>query len=454
MEVIHTQRDSSSHGAREEVTRVAVVLDNQPRPSDTLSLQPGANLLIAEREFRAAFGEPTSLEYDLLLLASSIYSADIAAKRGHGEEFTRRIDIEVPVTNFPAFRAAREDIEYVLYLLTRDAWALRFVSHPGAAESPRQYAPASNATVLLFSGGLDSYSAAIALNNSSPLYLVSHTTGNRTISRAQEALFSHLSSAPRQPLQRLHFRVGGRNSPARGFLFPSDTQREESQRSRSFLFVCLAALSARRLATNRIIHIAENGLLAINVPLTAARISAFSTQTAHPEFTFEAARLLTDLLQHEIVIDNPFLYMTKAEVAGAIPPAHSSRIQDTVSCWMSARLHPPMTHCGTCIPCIIRRIALESLGVSLPEYRRDLFSEDILALPPDDDGKNNLMDLIEFVSSFLSAGSDAELLTTFPELVNRHIDLRQAVDLYRRFSAEARRVLHAYPGPSLALGPT
>jgi hypothetical protein len=193
--------------------------------------------------------------------------------------------------------------------------------------------------------------------------------------------------------------------------------------------------------------------MAINLPLTAGRISAFSTQTAHPEFTSEIGGLLTDLLQYQLTIENPFLYMTKAEVVATLSPADCARIPDTVSCWMSARLPPPSSHCGTCLPCIIRRIALEARGFHLSEYQRDLFSEDILRLPPDDEGKNNLMDLIEFISIFLSAPSRAAIESSIPELVNPHIDSPRAIDLYRRFAGEARQVLSAYPGPSSALGP-
>ena len=69
-------------------------------------------------------------------------------------------------------------------------------------------------------------------------------------------------------------------------------------------------------------------------------------------------------------------------------------------------------HCGDCIPCIVRRIAFEHNGIVLPEYRRDLFNEDVTSLEESDDGKRNLVELAEFADVFRSK-NDATLELLF-----------------------------------------
>jgi hypothetical protein len=68
--------------------------------------------------------------------------------------------------------------------------------------------------------------------------------------------------------------------------------------------------------------------MAIHLPLTAARIGAFSTHTAHPDFVIEMEGLLGDVLSFKLRIVNPFLYRTKAEcVTGlVIPSPHSPAV--------------------------------------------------------------------------------------------------------------------------------
>jgi hypothetical protein len=112
------------------------------------------------------------------------------------------------------------------------------------------------------------------------------------------------------------------------------------------------------------------------------------------------------------------------------------------------------SHCGQCIPCLARRIAFESRGISFKEYDRSLLEEDIGGLPPDDPGKRNLVDLLEFISRFRSSrkGQEDMILEQFPELYNDHVDRRQAISMYKRFAGEAMSVLQQYPNVVSLLG--
>src|SRR5690606_8256303 len=54
-------------------------------------LDTHSNLYTGERDFQEHIGEPTSLERDLLLLASAAFAADRASPRGEREDIARHV---------------------------------------------------------------------------------------------------------------------------------------------------------------------------------------------------------------------------------------------------------------------------------------------------------------------------------------------------------------------------
>ena len=67
-------------------------------------------------------------------------------------------------------------------------------------------------------------------------------TGNQTISESQQAAFGHLDALSPNQFSYLLFRVAATNRARQGYPFPTHREREPSQRTRSFLFLALAAL--------------------------------------------------------------------------------------------------------------------------------------------------------------------------------------------------------------------
>lgn len=425
-------------------SHTATVVFDSPA-ADGLLLKPGTNLRHGLRHFREHYGEPTSLEEDLLVVAAAVFACDLAFKRGEREEITRHIRLNIPVVNHAAFENIRDQLQYALWRLSHDAWDLSFLQRNGTPEASGQFEANGEGTALLFSGGLDSFAAAVRYGKEGEtVKLVSHVTANQAVSSAQETLLSYLQAQFPSQFERIAFRVSGFNRAQNGFPFPSDSAREETQRTRSFLFLSLASLVARRSGIQEVVMIAENGQMAIHLPLTAARISAFSTHTAHPEFVAAMGPMMSTLLGYSIEITNPFLYMTKAEVVAEVVAHHSSQLEHAVSCWKASRVGGNYNHCGFCIPCLVRRIAIEVHGTSIPEYSRDLLIENVGILGPDDDGKRNLMELGEFVAT-LAVGSQASLEDDYPDLINAYIDPLEAVAMYKRFASEAQNVFARYP---------
>lgn len=411
-------------------------------------IQPGIHLdanrdvITGEQRFRTGFGPPTTLEHDLLLLAAAIFCADRGTQRGEREDFARRLEISIPVTNIGLLQPLVNEIEHVLRLLSNDFWRITLRQQPGELDDVTASAP-SDGRVLLFSGGLDSFAAALEYGPQGPLTLVSHVTMGQQVRNSQAQLVGVLEEFG-VPLPHFQFFVSSRDRG--GF----DHDVESSQRTRSFMFLVLAALVARRQGRRRLLMIAENGQMAVHLPLNPARIGAFSTHTAHPDVLASMERILSAALSTSFELSNPYVARTKAEVIAPIWNHLRGAIPVSNSCWRNTHLPQGITHCGECVPCMIRRIAIETYGPDPTSYGRDSFSETFSSMPADDEARRNLADLCEFTKWF-ETSTDADLLDQWPELHSANVGQAETIDMYRRAAAETRTVLARYAGLAPAL---
>lgn len=223
------------------------------------------------------------------------------------------------------------------------------------ARTTRRRTDASS--VCLFSGGLDSFIGAIDLLGADerPL-LVSHYWDGVT-SQHQGQCFAALETRfPDAELTQLRARVG----------FPKDlvvdSQAEDTLRARSFMFFALAALAASALGDQTTIHVPENGFISLNVPIDPLRLGANSTRTTHPYYMARFNELL-DALDISARLVNRYRHMTKGQMAVACVDRDwlAAQAHITMSCSSPTKarwVHREPTHCGYCVPCIIRRAAL------------------------------------------------------------------------------------------------
>lgn len=401
-------------------------------------LQVGANLKNGESDFRQDFGSVSSLELDLLNLASAVFAADRGTPRGEREDYSRELELTVPVVNAARLLPLLPQVEAILRFLSDDVWTIHLPQKAGDHEE-RFALGESRSRTLLFSGGLDSFAAAVEFGRGpTPLQLVSHRTRNQITDTAQRRLVEQLTGGGYDVQHHQYFVSSTDGGPT-----PFDHDAENSQRTRSFMFLILGGLVARRTRGFEIMYLAENGQMAIHLPLTVARIGAFSTHTAHPTVVVEMEHFLREALQAPVRIENPYLYRTKREVAEVVTNALPGSVAETTSCWRNARLPVSIGHCGDCIPCQIRRIALEFTGTDPTRYARNLWVEPIGQLGPDDTGRRNVVELTEFIYRFRTE-SDESLLSAFPELLSEDFDGVAALGMYRRFAGEAHTVLARY----------
>jgi len=366
-------------------------------PGDKTKVSPSradtheTEINFVDGEFRLGYGlgqaldqlcelglRPSERAVDLALLAAAITAADTRISRSADAQdaWTREIDLHLPVQDVARWHGLAPLIVTTLNFLTGDRWAVYFRPRADArdlAPKPTKLRTANPTTVCLFSGGLDSFIGAINLlvRGDAPM-LVSHYWDGITSTHqvyCGEMLKRHFSGTT---LHHIRARVG----------FPTDTVEgtgvEDTLRGRSFLFFALAVMAADAVGGNMVVHVPENGLISLNVPLDPLRLGALSTRTTHPFYMARFGDLLKRL-DLSVRLENPYAFMTKGQMAKGCAdiPFLRKEAKHTMSCSSpgSRRYDPDPSqrtpkHCGRCVPCLIRRAAiLEGWGTDDTPYR-------------------------------------------------------------------------------------
>lgn len=322
----------------------------------------------------------TEMGIDLAVVAAHVHAADTRISRldESQDSWTREIRLVIPVHDPQCWTAATPTLTKLLNFLTGDRWTLQFRPRPerfatiAVANLGSLLTPPFSA-LSLFSGGLDSLIGAIDLLEAGedPL-LVSHW-GESSVSDAQNKLFSDLKRRyPGRPFERVRVHMA----------FPEglvqNVRSENSTRGRSFLFIALGALAGTGLGDGFTLRIPENGLIALNVPLDPLRLGSNSTRTTHPYYLARWNDLLAEL---GVVgrVENPYWHQTKGEMAAACANDAALRAlaPESLSCahpssarWLGVQ-GKSTEHCGHCLPCLIRRAALDyawGKGVDKTQY--------------------------------------------------------------------------------------
>lgn len=314
---------------------------------------------------------PTETAIDLLVLAAVVNAADTRVSRGENAQngWTREIDLVVPVSDVTLWTRQTDVLERTLRFLTGDHWRVFFRSRSAGFEVlapvPVTLPLKAFDEVCLFSGGLDSLVGVIDLvaEGRRPL-LVSHYWDSET-SKAQKALLDLIERHyPTLELRGIRIRLGfDKNHVNTGEI-------ENTLRGRSFVFFAIAALAASALPRPGRVVVPENGLIGLNVPLDPLRLGALSTRTTHPYYMARINELLANL-GIPVFLDNPYRHVTKGEMVARCRnlPFLQSIAAYSMSCSSPAKarykgLSP--RHCGTCVPCLIRRASLHH-GLGIPD---------------------------------------------------------------------------------------
>jgi 7-cyano-7-deazaguanine synthase in queuosine biosynthesis len=308
---------------------------------------------------------------DLLVLASAVYAADKRLNRAEISQdgWTREIDVHIPVYEPTLWNAARHRIGKMLGFLTGDLWRLAF--RPATeriielAESADELEPSPLTDLCLFSGGLDSFIGAVNLlaKGRNPL-LVSHSWAASDSSHQHDCLGALIQEYGEDRITQVRSRIGFGEHDLK-----ITKDGETTERSRSFLFFCIAAAAASGLKALLPTIVPENGFISLNIALDPLRLGAFSTRTTHPYFMARFNELLSET-GLPTKLENPYRHRSKGEmVADCLNPILlRATVAKTVSCssFTKARWEKKgWRHCGHCVPCLIRRAAL--LAAKMPD---------------------------------------------------------------------------------------
>jgi 7-cyano-7-deazaguanine synthase in queuosine biosynthesis len=376
----------------------------------------------------------TPAQQDWLEVFGAVYAIDRVSPRPDGTSaWNREIAASIPVRDPDLWNAAAPALRNLFNLLTGDRLDATFYPEQNPVPSPSRTdaLPKDPTGVALLSGGLDSTAAVAGLL----------AAGGRPMTVAHEN-----NTAARASIGAVRAELP---LPANGHCTISSKGRSggglvtgDSQRARSALYVstAIAVADAWTLPT---VTVGENGVMAVHLPATEARLGSLSTRTAHPEVLNQIAGLAGVCLGSAVTVDNPLEHLTKAETVRLLDAAgHGALVPQTVSCWNSRT----PSHCGYCVPCVQRQIAVEAAGTADAAYTTrsaDALPTGAVSAATAHDNLVHLKTLAQDVDG----ADNAELVYLYPELLvaSSRVTGADRVALYRRWAGEALAFFDAHP---------
>lgn len=291
---------------------------------------------------------PHEKAWDLLSIALSIIACDQAGHRRKSPDgWTREFELTISVIDELFWNTQKPLLEKLLAFLTTDRWNLTFI---GGGEYPKLNPKAFyqfEDCVALLSGGLDSFIGVTNLikQNYKP-YVVTQTV--RGDGENQNNFAKKLGNLAQFKTNH-NVKVPNPETPA-------------SQRSRSIIFLAYGVLVASSLERHRqndqvTLYVCENGYISINPAITPGRIGSLSTRTTHPV----VLNIFQEILNNcglKISICNPYRFMTKGEMLEKCLDQNLLKkyAHVTTSCGRYGVYNN--THCGRCVPCLVRRASI------------------------------------------------------------------------------------------------
>jgi Queuosine biosynthesis protein QueC len=340
--------------AFEEDGALNVILYGQAGPAPQGGSDRASAGQAAKSHFLRAKLEAAPRAWDFLSIALSIVTADLAEWRSESADgWTRELDLTISVADPDFWQSQASALEAALKFLSTDRWRLNFVGGGMQPVPPKNAIRPDENCVALLSGGLDSLIGALDLvaGGSKPLVVSNVVRGDGA---NQVAFAQAIGDGLR------HLPLNHNSAPP--------WKKEESQRARSLIFIAFGVLAATALrdyhnGAEVPFYVCENGFIAINSPLTGARLGSLSTRTAHPEF-LNRIRGVLGAAGLRVRIVNPYEHMTKGEMmqSCADPALLKSLAVQSVSCGRYRVFN--YNHCGRCIPCHVRRAAFLASGVN------------------------------------------------------------------------------------------
>lgn len=275
--------------------------------------------------------------------------------------------------------------------------------------------------------------------NKTRIVLVTHesTPKNKGLLRELQQQLAEKAGS----LKPLHLRVRANKEKRLG--------KEYTQRTRSFLFASFGVMVAKMMGLDTL-RFYENGIVSLNLPVSAQVIGSRATRTTHPRTLAGFQKLFSLLGDADFTVENPFLWSTKADVIQKITRAGCGEmIRFSSSCAHTWERTKIFTHCGVCSQCIDRRLAVAAAQAECfdpaDHYKTNIFVEP----RPADDDKMMLAAYLDRATSVDEVANTGEFIAAFPQIVDSFPFVlggaskaaAQLFDLYKRHAKEVGEAL-------------
>ena len=320
---------------------------------------------------------------DLLEIAAYVFAGDRLTLRGSKNiveyhSWARNLHYVIRVRDhaFWSRTDVQDALRAALLFMTGDQ-SYDFTFQPGHSTPPAdlfdsevfQVEAADSLSVMLFSGGLDSLAGAVQRleETNDRVCLVSHQSSQPSTVRTQDSLVKALQGKYPGRVHHYRFRTNLRRIRA----------REETQRTRSFLYGSIAFAIAHTFGRDRV-FVYENGVTSLNFTRRDDLINARASRTTHPQTLGRLAQLFSIIAERPISMETPFLWKTKSDVVDVLIASGCGHlIPSSVSCSHTFKLETNATHCGECFQCIDRRIG--AYGAQAEKHDHSgLYANDII----------------------------------------------------------------------------
>jgi len=320
---------------------------------------------------------------DLLEIAAYVYCADRFVSRGSKESpyfagWQRHLKHIIFVRDYKFWsdNSVIRLLEELLSFLSGDLHKFEFFPGHNTPQvnmfDGEEYwpPPTESCHIVMFSGGLDSTSGAydLLINSNKKLYLASHVSS----AGVKKTLRDIIEELDRQfPGRVFHLKFGCN--------LKGERAREETQRTRSFLYAAVGAAVAKRYTQNRLLFF-ENGVLSINLPPSEQFQNGRTTRSTHPKVIYNYSQLFSLMNENEFNVENPFFWKSKADIIQLLKQNGGfDFLNSTVSCsrTFDKGIKHSNTHCGRCSQCIDRRFGFAGARM-LNDENRGLYAYDFV----------------------------------------------------------------------------
>lgn len=373
---------------------------------------------------------PPAQVQSFVIASLAVFCADkLFSRKETPDAWTRQMEISIPASRQWGAEAINL-LEKAICFVSGDSWRIAArKKKPDLGARGYVEGDLEPDVACLFSGGTDSLVGAVdLLEEEKRVLLVSHWESAFIAGRQTFLANELVKKYGKANVQHLSMKVQVPHS------------MEKSTRARSLLFVALGVCAASAFGPETPVHVPENGVIALNVPLSGSRLGSYSTRTTHP-FYFDMLRKALAKADVPNQISNSYYLLTKGEMFEQCKNQKLLRklLPHTFSCahpfkWGS-RMHQ---NCGYCYPCLIRRAALNKVGLDDPQhYQKDsVGGGEVISKPT---LGTDLREILRFVGSEPSA---LDLLKS-GSLASVGTELSELADVIRRGEEELRSLVES-----------